>query len=100
MHDQVIQARKEKLPTQLKLVRPDARIDLAQLTEAYIAEGMACISTKGRMKKEKRKKVGAREQRNRAAYEKMNRLCFEEPEVAAVASTEAPAPATAQEVPS
>ena len=56
--EEVEEATKKNLPMKLSVVVPDVNYDLAQLTEAFLEEGMSCISTKGRMKTEKKKKAG------------------------------------------
>ena len=75
-------AKKSKKAVKVKLVATDKEVTLAQLTEAYISEGMSCIGSKGGEKKE-RKKKGARERRNRAAFDELARLASVEPEDAA-----------------
>ena len=82
-------AKKAKKPMKVKLVAPDKEVTLAQLTEAYISEGMGCINTVGRARGVAKKR-GARERRNRAAFDELARLASEEPEdTEPVATTEA-----------
>ena len=91
--EEVAEATKKNLPMKLKLVVPDDNYDLAQLTKSYLEEGMSCISSKGRMKKDKKKKAGARDQRKRAAYDRINKLmrASEEPKEASAPAASAPA---------
>ena len=91
--DEFSKAKSAKKPMKVKVLPLDKTVDLALLTAAYLTEGMACISSKGRMQKERKKRPSAREKRNRAPYEAVNRMVSEEPEEAA----EARAPT--QEVP-
>ena len=84
-------AKKAKKAVKVKILVTDKETNLAQLTEAYIGEGMSCIGSKGGDKKE-RKKKGARERRNRAAFDELARLASVEPEEAEN-GTEAPTPA-------
>lgn len=70
-------AKKAKKPIKAKVVPNDKEISLAQLTAAYLDEGMHCINRVG--EKKERRRRGAREPRNRAAFEELARLASEEP---------------------
>lgn len=85
--DQVKAAKKAKKPIKVKMTPPDQTISLGELTDAYIMEGMSCINNAGRTKGPGKKRRG-REQRNRAAFDELARLCSEDPAEAEAAEAD------------